>query len=285
MTKTTNTATKNATTDTVDSIIDNAMKLSTQERGMQTRLAMVMFSNDVTYSYDEVKRLLLLTGKEKTDKHNEAIASASDHFANELKAKHDAVTVKATKEEIAAIEARLKAGRVMFERALFMVLFLRDPANAVDEVTKARKPIGSLQVWQPDPNTDPESTKKVRSIPVNMSGNQLVAKGKAILTKIKTPNGATAKRHDTGAAIKDTATALVSMLSSDAVADKSFNGETSEAMSDVLDQLLVRTYYKNGKFNIGALTNHIRDLEAELKEQAKKQSKDNVTEMKKTGTK
>jgi hypothetical protein len=154
MTKTTNATIKNTNTDTVDSIIDNAMKLSTQERGMQTRLAMVMFGNDVTYSYDEVKRLLLLTGKEKTDKHNEAIAAASDHFANELKAKHDAVTVKATKEEVAVIEARLKAGRVMFERALMMTLFLRNPDAHVSKVIKARKPVGALRVSMPDPEAE-----------------------------------------------------------------------------------------------------------------------------------
>lgn len=267
----TNTAIKN-TTDNLDTVIRDVVSSTSKLRGLQTRMAYVMYQSEASFSFDECKRLLLLAGKDKTAAHNKALCEMSDTY-NTMNVDRNtigAVKNKTDKQKLtlSSIDADMKASRVMFERSLKMVFFFRHPDASITNVSKLKAKPTVLRVTMPDHEVEVEDGEALPITSKDMTGQQMETAGNALLNKIRTPSKAAKPASDKGNGIATVAATLSGMVS--AAKGAAFTNEAGEAVESLLDQLFLAHFAEKGRIDMEGVKAYVADLQAQL------ESKDDI---------
>lgn len=147
--------TNNANTiNNVSTLINAVMRDATTEGNRQGELVVALFSNEVSYSVDVIVNAFNKKGVEKTEAIDKMLADASDEFQGVIE---QLAYLKAVKEkdrkqnhafQVEALTRKARAARIMFERALCGVYFLR--IGNCKRVETIKVGTGALKAVMPD---------------------------------------------------------------------------------------------------------------------------------------
>ena len=154
-----NTTIRNASQN-IAAIINGVMKDATTEGNRQAELVVAMFKNEITYASDEILNIFRKDGTEKTAMIDAMLSDASEDFEGVIN-HMTAIKEKASKERTTAdvftldgLNRKARAARIMFERALKSVYWLRE--NGCKNVAGNKIGTGALKAKMPDPEDEGE---------------------------------------------------------------------------------------------------------------------------------
>lgn len=208
----------------ISAIIAGVMKDATTEGNRQAELTVAMFKNEVTYSSENILDVFRKEGAEKTEAIDVLISDASDEYAGvmdhmaSIKDKPSKERSTADVFQIDSLNRKARAARMMFERALKSVYWLR--ASNVSAVSLNKIGTGAMRVVGPSAALDPsnkDDDDATADIPVKVtfSCNTLANKGNdAIRVKLGKSAAKTATAKNPAAnVIADASKSLAAVLS------------------------------------------------------------------------
>lgn len=160
MNATASNATLRNASQSIAAIINGVMKDATTEGNRQAELSVAMFKNEVTYASDEILNVFRKEGADKTSMIDAMLSDASDDFRSVID--HIAsIKDKASKERTTAdvftldgLNRKARAARIMFERSLKSVYWLRE--NGCKNIATNKIGTGALKAKMPDPEDEGE---------------------------------------------------------------------------------------------------------------------------------
>lgn len=197
----------------ISAIIAGVMKDATTEGNRQAELTVAMFKNEVTYSSDNILDVFRKEGAEKTEALDVLISDASDEYAGvmdhlaSIKDKPSKERSTADVFTIDSLNRKARAARMMFERALRSVYWLRE--NGCKNVASNKIGTGAMKAKMPDPEDEGEYINET------FSCNTLANKGNdAIRVKLGKASKPESKAKNPAAnVIADASKSLAAVLS------------------------------------------------------------------------
>lgn len=202
-------------TSPIANIISGVMRDATTEGNRQAELVVAMFAAEATYSSAVIANVFSKNGTEKTAIIDEMLADVSDDFDKVL-AHMQSIKDKPAKERTTAdaftlegLIRKARAARIMFERALKSVFWLREAGCKSINTNKIGT--GALKAKMPDPEDDGEYVNET------FSCNQIASRGDKLIRERlgKTSTGKPERAKNPAAnVIADASKSLAAVLSS-----------------------------------------------------------------------
>lgn len=199
-------------TSPISAIIAGVMKDATTEGNRQADLSVAMFANEVTYSVDAILNTFSKDGSEKTETLDKWLEDASDDYGavldhmQAIKDKPAKDRTNADTFQLDSLNRKARAARMMFERALRSVYWLR--VNGCKNVSSNKIGTGAMKAKMPDPEAKGEYINETYSC------NTLANKGNdAIREKLgKATAKTTSARNPVANSIADASKSLAAVL-------------------------------------------------------------------------
>ena len=198
----------------ISAIINAVMRDATSEGNRQADLTVALFSNEVTYSTSVILDTFRKEGKEKTVVIDTMLADVSDDFdavMNQIiliKDKRKEDRTKADAFTVDGLNRKARAARIMFERALKSVYFLR--TNGCRKIMSNKIGTGALKASMPDADDKGEFVNELYTC------NELASKGdktlRLALGKASAP--ASKAKNPNANVIADASKSLAAVLTS-----------------------------------------------------------------------
>lgn len=253
----------------VDSIINGVMRDATTADNRQAELTVAMFNAEVTYTAKIIIDTFNKEGAERTAAIDNLLCDASsefdhvvgklDHLKEHMKAakkNDDTKTVQSDAFQIEGLNKKARAARMMFTRALYSVLWLREKKCRTIATNKIGS--GALLVKLTDPEDD------TGSINEKVSCTQLAARGEKHFRdssgKAKKPSASA--RNPAANVLADASKSLAAVLSSMASDGKrkpmsDFDDAVEHNMEATLKELFAMRFFDGDKLDRKSLNEWI----------------------------
>lgn len=210
----------NAQKNTISNIIRDVMDNVTSEGNRSAELVLALYQNDVTYAPEVIQTVFNLKGADRTEKIDTMLKDASDTFV-EIVAQADALAEmkkekKATNNDLLKLDAvrnKIRAARIMFERSLAAVFYLRSDKSIL-KVQRNRVGAGVIKIYRPDPEIEDEEEAKADPVFETLSVRELTKNGNALLKPTNSKSKSTDKTKNPQAdVLADASRSLANVLS------------------------------------------------------------------------
>lgn len=238
----------------VSAIIAGVMRDATTEGNRQAELVVAMFGNEITYSTSNILHVFNATGRDKTARVDSLLANASDEFDAILDRLATIKDLPKEDKRKAAYEAdglnrKARAARIMFERALKSVYWLR--MAGCKAILTNKIGVGALKAKMPDQESEGEYVNQM------YTASELVNAGDKVLAKAtgkeKEPKEASAK-NPAADSIANASKALSAVLTSIGKEGKrkpitDFDDKVSKQLEDTLHELFAMKFFDGNRFD------------------------------------
>lgn len=273
-------ATSNATirnaSQNIAAIIAGVMKDATTEGNRQAELTVAMFKNEVTYAADEILNVFRKEGAEKTALIDAMISDASDEYRVVME-QGASIKDKASKERttqdvftLDGLNRKARAARIMFERALRSVYWLR--VNGCKTVAGNKIGTGALKAKMPDPEDEGEYVNEVYTC------NHVANKGKEAIDKALGKSKSEAKaRNPQANVLADASKSLAAVLTNMNADGKrkplsDFNDGIERQLEDTLRELFAMKFFDGNVFDRRTFDTWFAETYKAEKQEAAKQN-------------
>lgn len=206
--------TRNSSTSAISTIIASVMRDATTEGNRQAELSVAMYANELHFSTDAILNVYRKEGSAKTEMIDAMLSDFSDDFRDVLATmqsiKDKPKDEKNAKDKFAidSLSRKARAARIMFERAMQSVYWLR--SSGCKSIATNKIGTGALKAKMPDPEDAGEYINETYTC------NQIASKGndaiKEVLGKKAKPEAKA--KNPTANVIADASKSLSAVLTS-----------------------------------------------------------------------
>lgn len=260
----------------IAAIIAGVMKDATTEGNRQAELTVAMFKNEVTYAASEILEVFRKEGSEKTALIDAMLSDASDEYRTVLE--HMAtIKDRASKErttqdvfQLDGLNRKARAARIMFERALKSVYWLRE--SGCKTVASNKIGTGALKAKMPDPEDEGEYVNEI------FTCNHVANKGNdAIRVKLGKVKPEAKARNPQANVLADASKSLSAVLMSMNADGKrkpisDFSDGIEAQLEDTLRELFAMKFFDGNVFDRKTFDAWIAETFKNEKQEAEKQN-------------